>query len=151
MSAQGNLLPLQQPAPAARQPAAGPARALQGPNRAQQRGRNYVITLQAASRADCEGKLAGIHGRCNLREVKYFVGGTPIQCSNYCKKGEQPHDEWTIQGIEGPNFGLNAHFLEFGEIPMSRQDASARGNHPMLVWMRSAPVELFPSCTLTSN
>jgi len=42
--------------------------------------------------------------------------GTPLEASNYCKKGEQPHQEWTDMGIQGPNFGLNADFFEDGKL-----------------------------------
>jgi len=38
-------------------------------------------------------------------------------CSDYCKKGEQSHEEWSEAGVEGPNFGKNADFLEKGRIP----------------------------------
>lgn len=31
---------------------------------------------------------------------------------NYCKKGEQSHEEWTKDHTLGPNFGLNAEFIE---------------------------------------
>jgi len=42
--------------------------------------------------------------------------GTAEQASNYCKKGEQSHEEWTAAGKDGPNFGLNADFFEVGEM-----------------------------------
>lgn len=40
--------------------------------------------------------------------------GTQKDASNYCKKGEQPHAEWEKLKELGPNFGLNADFLEWG-------------------------------------
>jgi len=49
---------------------------------------------------------------------------TSLQASNYCKKGEQTHQEWTEEGIEGPNFGKNAIIEEWGVIsPPSEQGA----------------------------
>lgn len=33
----------------------------------------------------------------------------------YCKKGNQSHDEWTTQGADGPNYGLNAVIFEVGD------------------------------------
>lgn len=35
----------------------------------------------------------------------------------YCMKGEQSHDEWNEFKNEGPNWGLNAVYEEFGEFP----------------------------------
>jgi len=43
--------------------------------------------------------------------------GTNAQASNYCKKGQQSHAEWKAQGIQGPNYGLNADYFEHGEMP----------------------------------
>jgi len=39
------------------------------------------------------------------------------QASNYCKKGEQSHDEWNALGTKGPNYGLNADVFETGQLP----------------------------------
>lgn len=45
--------------------------------------------------------------------------GTLEQAVNYCKKGEQSHEEWTEWkkkggGWNGPNYGKNANFIEQG-------------------------------------
>jgi len=43
--------------------------------------------------------------------------GTQEQAVNYCKKGEQSHEEWDLhkpEGWKGPNFGKNAIFREWG-------------------------------------
>jgi len=42
--------------------------------------------------------------------------GTPEQAAKYCKKGEQPHEEWVEEKDEGPNYGKNAVVVEWGEI-----------------------------------
>lgn len=43
--------------------------------------------------------------------------GTANVAAAYCKKGEQPKDEWDTQNEKGPNFGLNAKIvLEHGSI-----------------------------------
>lgn len=47
--------------------------------------------------------------------------GSPKQASDYCKKGEQTHEEWKKLGCEGPNFGLNAVFYERGKISAQGQ------------------------------
>ena len=38
------------------------------------------------------------------------------QAANYCKKGEQTKAEWNEFKHNGPNFGLNANFREYGTI-----------------------------------
>lgn len=43
--------------------------------------------------------------------------GTPYQNFLYCTKGEQSKQEWADLKELGPNFGLNAHFLEWGTRP----------------------------------
>lgn len=40
--------------------------------------------------------------------------GNQLQAINYCKKGEQSHEEWDSLGELGPNFGKNAAFTEIG-------------------------------------
>ncbi len=39
-----------------------------------------------------------------------------INASDYCKKGIQSHAEWSEFNIEGPNFGVEAEFIEDGTL-----------------------------------
>lgn len=41
--------------------------------------------------------------------------GTAKQASDYCKKGEQSHEEWKKNSEHGPNYGKNADVFEEGE------------------------------------
>jgi len=50
--------------------------------------------------------------------------GTAKQASDYCKKGDQSHDEWKSLGVAGPNFGLNAVVVEEGELPVLGKGAA---------------------------
>lgn len=52
----------------------------------------------------------------------------PEIAANYCKKGEQSHEEWSKLGTKGPNFGKNAEWTEFGEISESQAAAGNREN-----------------------
>lgn len=40
--------------------------------------------------------------------------GTWEEATKYCMKGEQSHDEWVEHKWNGPNFGLNANYIEYG-------------------------------------
>lgn len=55
-------------------------------------------------------KLEGPFARMHLESRR----GSRDEARNYCMKGEQSHDEWSEFGPDGPNFGLNAAFFEFG-------------------------------------
>lgn len=48
--------------------------------------------------------------------VYYFSSrdGTQERAINYCKKGEQTKEEWLQLHEAGPNYGLNADFIEWG-------------------------------------
>lgn len=43
--------------------------------------------------------------------------GTHAQAAEYCKKGEQSHQEWSTEGTAGPNYGLRAAVTERGTCP----------------------------------
>ena len=72
-----------------------------------------------------------IQGYCQLKvamtlnQMKKFcptahfevARGTPYQNYLYCAKGDQSHAEWTESKEEGPNYGKNASFLEWGLRP----------------------------------
>lgn len=45
------------------------------------------------------------------------------RASNYCKKGDQDKNEWKELHEEGPNFGKNASFWEWGTISEPEQGA----------------------------
>jgi len=40
--------------------------------------------------------------------------GTQLSAIDYCKKGDQSHQEWSTLGCKGPNFGRNAKITEMG-------------------------------------
>jgi Putative viral replication protein len=51
--------------------------------------------------------------------------GTEDHNVKYCSKGDQPSDEWSSLGVDGPSYGLNADITEFG----SRcRDSGKRGD-----------------------
>lgn len=41
---------------------------------------------------------------------------TPEHAASYCKKGSQPKSEWKEEGVDGPNFGMDAKVTEWGTI-----------------------------------
>jgi len=51
---------------------------------------------------------------------------TMKEASDYCKKGEQTHDEWNELKHLGPNFGKNADISEFGELPLDQKTAGLK-------------------------
>jgi len=68
----------------------------------------------------------GLKTRMRLSRLKAELGSNPHlepaaasgeTASNYCKKGEQSHEEWSLSGASGANFGKNADFVEGGVIP----------------------------------
>lgn len=66
----------------------------------------------------------GITARSGCVLKKYFPRAKIFKCVgsiqsniNYCKKGEQPKDEYDKMKTKGPNYGLNAEFVEQGVKP----------------------------------
>lgn len=51
--------------------------------------------------------------RAHIEEARDKTGKL---AAAYCKKGQQPHAEWTEQRDRGPNYGLNADVFESGEL-----------------------------------
>lgn len=49
----------------------------------------------------------------------------------YCKKGEQSHEEWDAEGTEGDNYGYNADIFEAGSPP---QEPAAQGEQEKERW-----------------
>lgn len=47
--------------------------------------------------------------------------GNAEQNIKYCSKGEQSHDEFSLEGSEGPNFGKNAEVFQKGTPSMSQK------------------------------
>lgn len=56
----------------------------------------------------------------------------PKRAADYCKKGAQSHSEWDKLGVSGPNFGLNADFKEYGELPATQ--GAAGGDKTKKLW-----------------
>jgi len=66
---------------------------------------------------------------------------------DYCAKGSQPHDEWKELKTKGPNYGLLAEFISYGDW-----EAGGQGCRPDLGKVRSlACAEGMRGVTLTCN
>lgn len=53
--------------------------------------------------------------------------GSAEQNIAYCSKGEQSHAEWESEGVDGPNYGLNAVVEQYGEFMLNdKSKASER-------------------------
>jgi hypothetical protein len=50
--------------------------------------------------------------------------GTPLEASNYCKKGSQTHAEWSQAGTNGLHYGVDADFFEDGTLPLTGAQAT---------------------------
>lgn len=67
------------------------------------------------------------HNNKTLKEVNGHFRGHKIvarayfDASNYCKKGTQPKSEWRSFKHLGENWGRDADFVEYGEIPTQEQ------------------------------
>ena len=82
--------------------------------------------IEFASKKTMKG-LKKLNDRAHW-EVKYD-DSNPKEASDYCKKGEQPKDEWEKEGIDGENYGKNADVFEAGELSTAReQNGRKKGN-----------------------
>lgn len=62
-------------------------------------------------------KWTTIHKKLHGAHVEERYKSSPAaRTAAYCKKGEQSHREWELEGTEGPNYGLNGIICEWGEI-----------------------------------
>lgn len=57
-------------------------------------------------------------GRCSWLVPR---NGTAAIASSYCKKGEQSHEEFDQEGVDGPNYGRNVRFEESEEHKIGKQ------------------------------
>lgn len=55
----------------------------------------------------------------------------PKDAANYCKKGEQSHFEYKELGTDGPNFGKNCDYTEYGELPAKQGDKGGQATQAM--------------------
>lgn len=71
----------------------------------------YVALTQAAKKR--QAGWVKLLPRANLKHVD----GTELQCSTYCKKGDQPKAKWEALKQHGPNYGRNLDLIfEHGVI-----------------------------------
>lgn len=66
------------------------------------------IELTRSCRMSFIQKWLQVKAHCERRR------GTRLEARDYCKKGDQTHEEWVRHHQQGPNFGLNAIFEELG-------------------------------------
>lgn len=82
----------------------------------------FMICFKKPQRLSAVKKLIPTQGHWEVKSPR----STMLDASNYCKKGQQSHDEWDDWKHVGPNFGLNADFTEFGELPMDQKIAGLK-------------------------
>lgn len=89
-------------------------------------GNNNTPHLQGYVEFTNGRTLSTMRKKFNPRAHFEHRKATSLQASDYCKKGEQPHEEWTRLGTKGPNYGLNASVFEEGQLsaPGNRSDLS---------------------------
>ncbi len=90
-------------------------------------GDNGTPHLQGYGCLKDRKRLAGMK-KISARAHWEVKRGTPLEASNYCKKGEQTHAEWKELKEKGPNFGKNADFIEHGTIPDTAGQATTKRN-----------------------
>lgn len=49
--------------------------------------------------------------------IEVMAAKNPADAANYCKKGIQSKAEWNSEKTQGKNFGKDAEFIEYGEVP----------------------------------
>ncbi len=84
----------------------------------------------------CYAELTRSHNRKWLSNRINGAGGISIRyenssglaCVQYCKKGDQSHDEWEDLGIDGPAYGLNASVFEIGDLDKVDQPKGKRND-----------------------
>lgn len=88
------------------------------PSSGREHQQGYVEFSQAVTMENAQKKIGNPTCSVFLRQ------GTQEQASGYCKKGEQPHEEWSAMRTAGPNYGLNAKVTEHGTLsnPGERTD-----------------------------
>lgn len=63
-------------------------------------------------------------GMKKIFKNKHFekAEGNHYQCSMYCKKGIQTSEEWKELGVNGPNYGIGADYVELGSLPATAEE-----------------------------
>lgn len=69
----------------------------------------YAALKKVMGFNSCRVKLGG---KAHIESKR----GTTKDAVNYCKKGDQPHAEWSASKEAGPTFGKNAKVWEHGEL-----------------------------------
>lgn len=59
--------------------------------------------------------MKGIHKDLGWERTALKPSRKPLSAIDYCKKGEQSHEEWEEWGVKGENYGKNADFFEMGK------------------------------------
>lgn len=80
----------------------------------------FARTRAKMSIATFQRKIAEVTGIASRYSVIVAKGSLPGN-RDYCAKGEQSHDEWETLKCDGPNYGKNADFHEFGQHGQGRR------------------------------
>lgn len=81
----------------------------------------FMVCFKTQKRLSAVIKLFITHGHWEMKSKN----STFAEASDYCKKGEQTHAEWLLMGKDGPHWGLNADFIEYGVLPRNQHEAGA--------------------------
>lgn len=82
----------------------------------------FMVCFKKPHRLSAVKKLFPTQAHWEVKSAK----STMQDASNYCKKGDQTHEEWVEWKEAGPNFGSNAQFHEFGTLPLDQKTAGLK-------------------------
>lgn len=80
----------------------------------------FARTRSKMSIATFQRKITEVTGIASRYSV-IVATGSLLGNRDYCAKGEQSHSEWESDKTQGPNYGKNADFHEFGQYGQGRR------------------------------
>lgn len=84
-------------------------------------GESGTPHLQGFVKFENAKTMSAVHKLKGWKRTALKPAQKPLSAIDYCKKGKQSHSEWEEQGVNGPNYGLDADVWERGEFKQGKR------------------------------